>query len=73
MLTLRTLSDSTDPSVGAARVLLAEPSSRDGTLAVLGAAALCAACALALASSVILGPPMQTPGAERAPAVRGPL
>jgi hypothetical protein len=70
MLTLRTLSDSTNPSVAAARALLIKPSPRDATLLVLGAAALCAACAVALAGSVVLGPPMQPHGGDT-PAVRG--
>jgi hypothetical protein len=70
MLTLRTLCDSADHTVARARDLLVEPSQRDASLAVLGAAALCAACAIGLAGSVIVGAAMQAPGGDSAPVVR---
>ncbi len=71
MLILRTLSDSADRSLGAARALLTTPAPRDATLAVLGSAALCAVCAIALASLVVLGPPVPSNDGGGPPAAHG--
>ena len=54
MMTLKTRAES---SLDAARARLATPRRREAVLPVLGAAALAAVSALALAASVILGPP----------------
>jgi hypothetical protein len=64
-----------ESSLEAARARLATPRRREAALPVLGAAALAAVSAMALAASVILGPPgmahAQTPDAPAGSAAPG--